>query len=371
MGTLFDYLDRYGETSFSQSPLNEVDSLIFSLISYVDPEELVPAAYEADGISLREAANAFFAKYPDPSKIYLGLILPYKFVLLLRAAKDTRRFGEVLVKGYRNVIDVAREMQFSAFTFVLPNDSALIAYRGTDDTLIGWKEDLNMAILPVIPAQEEAAAYLNAIAPRLPRDLYLTGHSKGANLAAWAAFNCEPSVRAHLKQVHSFDGPGFATGTLRSPDYTAIRPIIQYFVPQGTVFGLLLEHDESYQVVHSTQKGLHQHDGVSWQVEDTSLVRLETVTAGAKQINLAFHDWLSKTPREECERLIASLFRLLAVKQATTLTETAKQVRKIFPFLRLFLTDREARRTARKLLTLLLRLRRQGRRAERKAKFNS
>lgn len=368
MGTLFDYLNQCGGRSFFELPPNEVDSLILSLISYVDPEEIVPTAYDTDGILLCETARAFFQRHPDPSVLSLGLILPREIFPLFRAAGETRRFGELRVKGYRNEIDPTREMQFSAITFVLPDKWALVAYRGTDDTLIGWKEDFNLAYLPIIPSQEEAAAYLNAIAPYLPEDLYVTGHSKGANLAVWASFNCDPSVRARLRKVWSNDGPGFAKGTLTSPAYLEMRPIMQFVVPQDAVVGTLLEHDENYQVIESDREGLYQHNGLLWKVEGCAFVRLEAATESSRQLTDTVNEWLDRMTAEEREGLMAALFRALTVHQATTLTELSEKSAKKGPIVRLILTDREVRRAARRLLALLAKLKRQSHRAERAKK---
>lgn len=353
MGTLFDYLNWRGDLTFAQSPINEVDSLIFSLLSYIDLEEVVPADYEGEGISLRAAANSFFAKHPDPNKISIGLILPREIVSVLRAVKNTKRFRTVRVKGYRNVVDPAREMQFCALTFLVPDTGAVIAYRGTDDTLIGWKEDFNMGFLPFVPSQKEATDYLNAIAPHLPENLYLTGHSKGGNLAVWAGVNCEPAVRARLRQVWCNDGPGFGKGMLYNPNYLEIRPIIRFFVPQNAIIGILMEHNENYQVIESRNAGLFQHDGISWNVSGASFVCLETVTDASKRIDRTLNEWLEKMTTEQREQFVEALFGAISATKSTTLTELAEQsMQNGLP--KLSLPDPEVRRALHKLFTLLI-----------------
>jgi len=322
MGTLYDYMNWRGELSFTEAPFNEVDSLIFSLLSYLDLKGIVPDAHDGATVSLRAAANAFFSKNPDPRKISMGVIVPKNIIKVFRMAKDTRRFRNVGLKAHVNLIDIEKEMQFSATTFLVDDETTLIVYRGTDDTLVGWKEDFNMSFLPVVPAQEEAVKYLTLAAKHSPNKfLRVTGHSKGGNLAVYAAVKCEPSIQKRIQQVWSNDGPGFGGGMINSPEYIEMRPVIRTLVPQSSIVGMLLEHDENYAVVKSRQTGLFQHDGLTWEVMGSSFVRLKSISGESKRFDKTLNTWIRSMTPEQREQFVEALYQILSSDNALTLTD--------------------------------------------------
>lgn len=313
MGTLFDYVKWRGDLSFLQAPFNEVDSLILSLISYVDFEGIVPAEHDGTPVLLRAAANAFFARNSNVKKLSIGLIVPKDIIKLLRAIKDTRRFRGVSMRGYVNMIDVEKEMQFSAVTFFPKDGSMVVAYRGTDDTIVGWKEDFKMCFLPIVPAQAQAVLYLDRAAGVNPElSIRLTGHSKGGNLAVYAAVNCERAARERLINVWSNDGPGFNRNIMEDEDFLALRPIIRSLVPENAVIGMLLEHDENYVVVKSKQKGLYQHDGLSWEVQGPGFVYVKDVTNESKRRDRVLKEWVREMSNEQREQFVEALFQVLS-----------------------------------------------------------
>ena len=156
MGTVYDYLTWRGDLTFRNVPFGEVDSLILSMLSYLDMKDIVPPTYERGAVPIQAAANSFFARYPDPKKAKMGVLIPKDIVKMMRAMRSTQRFGTLKMCNFVNEIDPQTESQFSAVTFLLGNGSAVVTYRGTDDTLVGWKEDMNMCFLPVVPAQLKA-----------------------------------------------------------------------------------------------------------------------------------------------------------------------------------------------------------------------
>ncbi len=350
MGTLFDYLEWRGDLPFEQVPANEVDSLIFSLLSYVDLNGIVSDSHADSPISLQAVANTFFARHPDGKNISLGLIIPKGIVKLFQKVKECKRFRSVGIKAYVNRVDLTEQTQFSAMTFVLSKNRAMIAYRGTDDTVIGWKENFNMSFMPVVPAQIHAAEYLNDAADHLSGKLYVTGHSKGGNLSVYAGVNCRPDVRERLLSVWSSDGPGFGKGTLTDPRYLDARHLIHTLVPKSSVIGMLLEHDENYTVVSSRQTGLLQHDGMTWNVSGGSFVHLQTISEESKRTDRTLNRWINEMSPEQREQFSEAIYRLFSAGNTLTLTEWVN-LKKHPPTRNL---DPQVRKTISKMLTTLL-----------------
>ncbi len=321
MGNLFDYLEWRGDLLFSEAPFNDVDSLIFSLLSYIDFNGIVPESYNDAAVPIKAAANTFFARNTDINKISMGLIVPNAIVKLFRELKDTRRFRNVNMKAHVNIIDKEKEMQFSATTFIPDDHIPVIAFRGTDDTIIGWKENFNMSFSDAVPAQTKAVEYLNTVASYSSDALRLTGHSKGGNLAVYAAVHCDASCKKRILRAWNNDGPGFRKGFLSQPAYLETRHLIRTLVPQSSLVGMLLEHDENYTVVKSRQNGLLQHDGMTWEVKGNSFVHLNDVRETTKRTDKSLNEWIEEMNPEQRKQFTDALYQLLSSDNASTLTE--------------------------------------------------
>lgn len=321
MGTLYDYLKWRGDLTFSEVPINDVDSLIFSLISYLDFKGIVPDKHTETAIPIKAVANSFFAKHPDPKNISLGVLLPKGLITLFRAVKSTRRFRNVEMKAHVNLINQKTEMQFSATTFVINRDNIVVCYRGTDDTLVGWKENFNMSFLPVVPAQRFATRYLNVVAKDFEGNVYVTGHSKGGNLAVYAAVHADSRVKKQIRRIWSNDGPGYHKGFLSDPKYLEMRPLIKTMVPQSSLVGMLLEHEDNYIVVKSRQVGAFQHDGLTWSVMGGSFMTVKDTTKGSKRTDKTLNTWIEQMTPEQREQFVESLYQILCADNATTLTD--------------------------------------------------
>ncbi|MBQ8310529.1 MAG: DUF2974 domain-containing protein [Clostridia bacterium] len=322
MGTVYDYLDWRGDLTFREVPPNEVDCLLFSVISYMDFQEIVPDAHTNGSISLMAAANGFLARNPDPKKHAMGVLIPREIIKVFSKMKNTKRFRNVEMKAFVNLIDTEHEIQFSAVTFLLGNGSAVVTYRGTDDILVGWKEDMNMCFLPVVPAQEKAVEYLREASDAYDGRLILTGHSKGGNLAVFAAVHSERAIRERITDVFSNDAPGFGQSILEDPVYLEMRPLIRSFVPQSSIVGMLLEHDENYTVVKSRQKtGLLQHNGLSWEILGGGFVRLKEISNESKNTDRTVNQWIRDMTPAQREEFAEAVYQLFSVDGVTTLTD--------------------------------------------------
>ncbi len=323
MPTVTDYLAWRGDLSFDAVPVCEADNLIFSLLSYMDLDGIVPAP--GDGcITMREAAKEYFFVREEIPPKPLGLIVPAEIVGLFRALADAPRFRDLPLCGYVNEICEAREMQFSAMTIRLPDGGAFVAFRGTDDTIVGWREDFNLSYMDEVPSQRKAADYLNAL--DLPPDmpLYVGGHSKGGNLAVWGAVHADESIRRRILRAYSNDGPGFSAGMIRSEAYLALADRISVFVPDDSLVGLLLEHDENYVVVKSTRKGLFQHDALTWEILGGSFVRSDGLSKRGLRAETVIRERIDSMTREEKATFVRLLFTVLESTGAKTLTDFQK-----------------------------------------------
>lgn len=317
MPQLFDYIAWRGDLPLSQVPLNPVDNLILSCLSYIHFEEFLPS-HRVGPVSIAQASRYFME---IPSKEREVLMRTKRDEELLNQLALTERFGCLRLENPTGHTDPVLEKQFAAVTVLLGDGGAYVAFRGTDSTLVGWKEDFNMAFLPVVPAQADAAAYLVEAARRHEGPLWVGGHSKGGNLAVYAAAKCPGEMRTRIQEVFNNDGPGFGAAMMESGGYLAILPKLSTFLPQSSIVGMLLEHEEDYTVVHSRQVGIMQHDPYSWEVLGGDFIRLEHITSTSRILDRALKDWVRQMSQQQREEFLNTLFRLFAVRDARTLAQ--------------------------------------------------
>ena len=344
MSNILDYIDWRGDLSFDESPLCEVDLLILAELSYLQLEGIVPAGFSTD-LSFADAVDRFLKKHAG-TKISFGAIVPDTILLLAEKARDSRRFGGLRVCGYRERTEEKEEIQFAAVTFLWEEKFACCSFRGTDDTLVGWKENLNLSYLPEVPAQRAAAEYASLAAEMLDRipALYLAGHSKGGNLAIYAAVKGGDAVRSKLAQVFGGDSPGFSALFAESENYRAMLPKILHFVPTASVVGMLMnQEDENNITVKSSQRGVFQHDGFSWEVKGRQFLRAEGLTDDAKKTAVTVRAWIGGMRADEREELSAALYEILHGGGSGTLSElNANRLELLRSFQRLSPDSRKA-----------------------------
>ena len=298
---MLNYLDWRGDLLLTADPWNDVDSLIMASLCYID----LPRVAE-DTLALHEVAAMLpdFMQFRGPQGSFFGSCRA-----LMAQCALSERFENVLLHDYVNEVDQAREIQFSAVMADLPDGSRYVAFRGTDSTLVGWREDFSMAF-ETVPAQTAAAAYLERAAQD-GKKLTVGGHSKGGNLAVYAAAHVSPEAQALIERVYSFDGPGLDDATVASEGYARIAGKIRSFIPQSSVVGLLLAYQEEYVVVHSNSVGLLQHDPFSWQLRGRRFLEVEQVDRASQVVDQTVHDWLKQITPEERKLFVGTLFDLL------------------------------------------------------------
>ncbi len=315
MADIFDYLKWRGDLTFAQDPPNRVDALIFSTLSYLSFGGRAEA-YPERPISLLDASEDFF-RLPDIQNRYRVKT----DLSLLMAAAETKRFGAAMVTQYRSIFIPTEDTQFAAVTFLLDDGSAFLAYRGTDSSLVGWKEDFNMTFQETIPAQRLALQYAQQVAEDFPMPLRLGGHSKGGNLAVFAAVKAPAALRARILGVYNHDGPGFTGYLLDDPVYREMIPRIDTTVPQSSVIGMLLEHEEPYTIIRSTRLGLMQHDPYSWEVMGRDFLPMEEITADSHFLNLTIKRWLADMSIQERNQVVDAVFGFFSLADVNDVSE--------------------------------------------------
>ena len=321
MANILDYLNWRGDLTLAQSPFNEVDNLILAELSFVNFTGIVPGPGEGEGVPLHAAAEAFFRSH-EGGDMGMGVLVPDEIPTLLRKMAECPRFREMKVNCFCDHLDVRKAEQFAAVTVELGDGSIYLSFRGTDDTIAGWKEDFLLGCQPEVPAQKKAVAYVKAVAAQYPRrKLMLGGHSKGGNLAVYGGIFVPLAIQRRISAVWSNDGPGFYGAVLETPQHARLEGRVHSIVPKSSVVGMLLEHEESYTVVDSDQVGLWQHDGFSWQVLGTGFVTLREVSRQGRRNDLALKEWVRRLPVDQREKFVDGLFEVLTASGATTLTD--------------------------------------------------
>ena len=336
MADLFDYLLWRGDLSMDAVPPNAVDTLILSELSYIDFAGLVPGDF-LHPVPLKVAAEAF-AALPDREERNRVK----QDAALLAACARAARFADLKLCFYRSELLPQLQSQFAAVTWLLPGGTAVITYRGTDLTITGWKEDFNMSFQTQVPAQEKALWYLEAFARVHTGPIQLAGHSKGGNLAVYAGAKAQPELQERILSVHNHDGPGFHSAMLRDPGYRAILPRVRTFVPQSSVVGMLLEHEEPYTVVKSRQLSLLQHEPYSWEVLGGDFVPMEEIDENSRFLDRTIKTWLSGTTMEERNAFVDALYELLTLGQIDDLREVILP-KNVLRYLRTLTTDEQLR----------------------------
>lgn len=316
---VFDYLTWRGDVTFGQSEFNEIDALIFSIFSYLDFSFL-----KSNETITIVRAYGYLLALPEKIRFNGPSFIMKPAVELFGKAIKTNRFKQIKVTSYVNIMDEEKEIQFAAVTFLLPDNTAVAAFRGTDTSLVGWKEDLNMCFVSGIPSQIEAAKYATALMERYHIPFRLVGHSKGGNLAIWAATHLPSKQKEHVIAIYSNDAPGFNDDFLASDMYLEIRKKIYSFVPESSIVGVLMSYDD-FITISSCATSVFQHDPFSWLVQGNSFIYDNSRTLSSRQMERVINSWIKSMSPTEREALIESVFDLLGSSNAKTLEDLDKR----------------------------------------------
>ncbi|MDO4621002.1 MAG: DUF2974 domain-containing protein, partial [Lachnospiraceae bacterium] len=321
MGNILEYLDWRGDLSFEADPFNEVDNLILTALAYTEFDGIVPGPEEDSAIGIQEANDRFWSVHTR-EEVEKATTFYKDAPFLLEKMAASERFKNLQMKNYVNRIDVGQDEQMSAITFIPDDGTVYVAYRGTDDTLIGWKEDFNFSYYTKgTVGQRDAVRYLNEIQKADDRKLRVGGHSKGGNFAIYASAFCEESVRNRILQVYSNDGPGFSEAFTQSPEILRISDRVVKYTPEFSMVGTLLFNTVTPRVVRSSETGVMQHDAFSWQVIGNHFLLADGTSRASDIFDQTMRTWISGESQENRKLFIDTFFGLFDAAGVTTLSE--------------------------------------------------
>lgn len=317
MGTIIDYIREYGDYTFSEKPLGEVDSLVLCQFAYLKFDGLVPGIDDdAPPVSIRQVFEN-----QNYDNLYGDERYREKNTELFLAMVHSRRFGSLKINYYVNQIELEKETQFSAVLFQ-PNDELFyIAYRGTDETIVGWKEDLNLAFSEPVPGQVMSVEYLEKSAEKIGKPFYMGGHSKGGNFAVYAAMNCRQDIQDRIVTIFNHDGPGFRPEVKEKGQFDKIEDRIRQTVPHSSLVGMLLSSDSNYRVVESRNFGLAQHDPYSWLTEKDDFQIVKQIYSGRMFVDTTLNDWILSLNQEQMRIFVDTLYDVVKASEADNLID--------------------------------------------------
>lgn len=327
MANVFDYLN-WRDISLENTEFNEIDSLIMACISYFPFDNLIN---ENEERTLNEIYNSYMQ---INSELNMRKKEDIDFYPKLA---NSKRFGNIKLTEFINKLDKEQEKQFAAITAILPDNTIYISYRGTDNTIIALKEDMNMCFSEVIPAQEDAVNYLEKIAKKYPNmNIRLGGHSKGGNLAVYATAFCNDKFKNRIIKVYNMDGPGFCDKIIESENYKKILNKVHTYIPQSSIVGRLLNHEEKTTILKSTESFIMQHNIFTWQLLGDKFIK-DDITNSSEFVDKTLRNWLKSVDVYQRKRFIDTLFEIVNATGAKTIQdiqsnkfETAKIILKTY-----------------------------------------
>ena len=357
MASIHDYLYWRADLTFADRPFNDVDNLILSCLSYLDFMDIVPTEEQGKGIPLSLACERFLKRANGNIGPYVRSLakISIEFVELLA---QTERFGSARLTAYKDIVDNKRSLQFAALCIELPFEGTYVAFRGTDTSLVGWRENL-MLSYTVTQAQHEAVSYLERAVSRIEDSnapIRVGGHSKGGNLAEYAVAFCPERVRERVRCVYSNDGPGMAPEVLPEDIRAMLGDRLRRIIPTSSVIGMLFarEHDR-HVIVASSATGLEQHDLTTWQVSRDGIIEAPKLLPDCEPINDAIATWVNSIPLDEREQASNEIFDALESAGAITIDQVVDSPERLQRTIRaLRSTNERTREVAMALVQLLI-----------------
>ncbi|MBE6131315.1 MAG: DUF2974 domain-containing protein [Erysipelotrichaceae bacterium] len=313
---LFQYLKWRGDLSFEQDKFNEIDSFILSQVVYYDYNGLI----NKEKVLLKTVLKQYY-EINNNRKIKLGLIIPNHMVELGRAILKVKRYDNIYVSDYVDKYDRTNKEQFCAMTFHINDEFIVISYKGTDDTLVGWEEDLNMIVSFPIQAQVSAHKYLEDIFNKYPNAVYdLVGHSKGGNLAMYAGIYANNKIKSLIHRIYNFDGPGFESDDIDVVLYSEVKNKIRTILPCNSIIGMIFNQLGVVKAVKSSVKPIFQHDGFTWEIDGKKFLKT-TLSKNSIEFSKSLNELVGKMDEKSRQSFCKSLEKYIDSLGIKTLSE--------------------------------------------------
>ena len=305
MPNLIDYLEKVKELTFDQEPLNILDKVCINEIGYLTYEKWLTASELQKTINLHD-----YVEGKDLNLDYSFMVTKER-VKLAEAMVRSRRFDGLNLSDYRSVLDKEVEKQFAAMIFSLPElDYQQIVFRGTDDSVIGWKEDFQLTYSREISAHRSALAFLSEYLPNLSGHITVSGHSKGGNLALYSAVQSSTALREQIAELLLLDSPGLMKSLLEKPSYQELKAKMTVIRPQESVVGVMLYWDQAVQLVAAEGIGFAQHNALTWEVDlaTNDFVHEEQPTELSQRLEETFQKWIETLPNQQLKQVFDLFF---------------------------------------------------------------
>ena len=311
MKNMLDYIKEFGHVSFEERAFSEIDALVLTELEYLPLEKVVPSDENGENfVTVKEIAE-YMQEHKQELFDENPMMITQERHEVSQVIADAPRFQSLKFFGVVSEWDKDTTKQFAAVTVEVEPSVRLVVFRGTDDTLIGWKEDFLMTYSPLVAAQTDAKEYLAKQASLWGGDLMISGHSKGGNLAIYAAATQEEDVQLRIVDIFCFDSPGLYRSVLETKGYQNIVPLAMRYIPQDSLVGLMLESEVPYVIVKSNATGAMQHSAMTWEIEDGQFIKMEKLTKNSQLNDQTFKKWTESVSDEELELFWNVFFELL------------------------------------------------------------
>ena len=311
MKNMLDYIKEFGHVSFEERAFSEIDALVLTELEYLPLEKVVPSDENGENfVTVKEIAE-YMQEHKQELFDENPMMITQERHEVSQVIADAPRFQSLKFFGVVSEWDKDTTKQFAAVTVEVEPSVRLVVFRGTDETLIGWKEDFLMTYSPLVAAQTDAKEYLAKQASLWGGDLMVSGHSKGGNLAIYAAATQEEDVQLRIVDIFCFDSPGLYRSVLETKGYQNIVPLAMRYIPQDSLVGLMLESEVPYVIVKSNATGAMQHSAMTWEIEDGQFIKMEKLTKNSQLNDQTFKKWTESVSDEELELFWNVFFELL------------------------------------------------------------
>ena len=311
MKNMLDYIKEFGHVSFEERAFSEIDALVLTELEYLPLEKVVPSDENGENfVTVKEIAE-YMQEHKQELFDENPMMITQERHEVSQVIADAPRFQSLKFFGVVSEWDKDTTKQFAAVTVEVEPSVRLVVFRGTDETLIGWKEDFLMTYSPLVAAQTDAKEYLAKQASLWDGDLMISGHSKGGNLAIYAAATQVEDVQLRIVDIFCFDSPGLYRSVLETKGYQNIVPLAMRYIPQDSLVGLMLESEVPYVIVKSNATGAMQHSAMTWEIEDGQFIKMEKLTKNSQLNDQTFKKWTESVSDEELELFWNVFFELL------------------------------------------------------------